>query len=116
MVHQVIALRKRIPDSNTAYLSQNILELARLYQSGNEFTIANIEFANAIPLLENLNMRTLAPIGYANLLERYAKTLRASGNINKSKQIQKTIYDLRVANPNTSGSFRETSYPSGCNK
>lgn len=111
-----ITLRKSIPDTNIAYLSQNILELARLYKSGNEFTKANSEYAKAIPLLESLNIQTRDPIGYVNVLEKYALTLKKSGNITKSIHIKKIINNLWATNPNKQTKFVETSYPSGCNK
>ena len=51
-----IAMRKNIPDSNVAYLSQNILEFARLYIAQQKWKAANAQFERAIPLLERLDI------------------------------------------------------------
>ncbi len=111
-----IALRANIPDSKIAYLTQNYLELARLYKSGKKYRNANAQFERAIPILEDLEIQSKDPIGYANVLEDYVFTLQESGNHNQATKIQSLIEKLRDKYPNRKADFIATQYPVNCKK
>jgi len=109
-----ITLRETIPDSRDAYLSQNLLELARLYKSAGQYNKANTQFEKAVPLLENLNIERSDPIGYAKVLEDYVFTLEKSGSIAKSEEWKNQIKKLKNKYPNKQPYFIAQQYPSNC--
>ena len=109
-----IALRKSIPDTDIAYLSQNHLELARLHKAHNKNSKANEQFEMAIPLLDALNMQENDPISYAYMLKGYSSTLEKAGNIEKAKEIKSLIKKLRENNPNKRAGFVSFPYPTNC--
>ena len=111
---QSIAIRETLPGSSEAYLSQNILELARLYLSAREWDKATIQFKRAIPLVEELGVETMDPIGYANVLEGYLDALVSVGDNAEAAQIRKKIEQLRN-NPSTRmAGFKMRPYPTNC--
>jgi tetratricopeptide (TPR) repeat protein len=111
-----IELRSNLQDSNVAYQTQNILELARLYKSAQLYNKANTQYEKAIPMLESLNIRTSDPIGYADVLKDYVVTLSASGKEIEAKEISELIENLKSNNPNRRAGFTAVQYPTNCNK
>jgi tetratricopeptide (TPR) repeat protein len=109
-----ISLRDNIPNSETAYLSQNILELARLYIAERKFKEASVQFGRAVPMLESSNIEKEDPIGYANALEDYEIALRLSGEIQESIKIKEKITYLRNTYSSRKANFTPTPYPSKC--
>ena len=109
-----ISLRENLPDSNTAYLSQNILEFARLYVAQKKWKEATAQFERAIPLLESLDIEKRDPIGYANVLEDYKSSLQFSGNMKEAEKIKQKIEYLRSAYSSRRASFKTKPYPENC--
>lgn len=109
-----IALRKAIPDSRIAYLSQNYLELARLYFSRQRWSDAIDNFDHAMPLLQSQNVETTDPIGYSRVLEIYRDALVKAGKGNRAKQIESQIRALQAANPGVKARFIAQPYPEQC--
>lgn len=114
MVLKSISVRESLPDFEYAYITQNLLELARLYKSRDEFNKANALFERSIPLLEQLKIRETDPIGYADMLEDYVYTLNGA-NSEKAMEIADTIARLRVNNPGVRRNFVAIQYPYNCN-
>jgi tetratricopeptide (TPR) repeat protein len=111
-----IKLREEIPNTSIAYLTQNILELARLYKAAGKYKKANEQFERAIPLLENLAIEFNDPIGYAATLEDYVVTLKETGNSSEASQIMNLIKNLRDKYPNLKPGFVAKQYPVSCKK
>ena len=109
-----IFLRKSIPDSEIAYLSQNYLELARLYVSWDRWPEAVSKFQSAMPLLKGLNIEARDPIGYANVLEDFKISLSQIGDKDKAKQIKEKINSLRIGHSNRTAAFKPKPYPRKC--
>lgn len=112
-----IVLRETIGDSGGdygAYLSQNILELARLYISVRDWKKAKAQFERAIPLIEKLGVGAKEPQTYANVLDDYLKALESLGNTGEAEQIKNKIEQLRsIRNVGSPGHiFRP--YPTNC--
>lgn len=109
-----ISQRESLLDSNNAYLSQNILEFARLYVAQKKWNEATAQFKRAIPLLEGLNIEKLDPIGYADVLEDYKSSLKSSGNDKDAQEISKKIEYLRNEFSSRQASFKIKPYPESC--
>ncbi|MDH5631008.1 MAG: tetratricopeptide repeat protein [Gammaproteobacteria bacterium] len=109
-----ISARESLPNTKHAYLSQNIMELARLYKANKEYSKANIQFERAILILEELDIRESDPIGYAGVLEDFMFTLRAAGNNKRAKEISNIIAKLKSDNVNKPAYFVAKQYPDNC--
>ena len=109
-----ITLREELQDSNVAYKTQNILELARLYKVLGRNSAANAEFEKAIPLLVSIDIEASDPIGYATVLEDYVFTLKQSGSIEKSDMVEAEIDRLIANNPGMKATYVPNPYPTKC--
>jgi len=109
-----IALREQIPDTQGIWLSQNLLEFSRLYVAQKKYKEATVQFARAVPMLDRLNMQTRDPIGYADVLADYEKSLRAIGNTKQAAQVQDRIKNLRSSCPSCRAGFQIRPYPDKC--
>jgi len=109
-----IKARESLPDKSYAYISQNIMELARLYKANRKYAKANIQFERVIPILEKLGIKESDPVGYAGGLEDYIFILEAVGNVDKAKKIASVVSKLKLDNPNRQAYFVAKQYPSNC--
>jgi tetratricopeptide (TPR) repeat protein len=110
-----IALRKEIPDSPSAYLTQNQLELARLYIGHKQWRQAIEQFDDALPRLEKLNVPSTSPVSFSKVLQDYALALRESGEQTKAQAVASRIQYLtsgKYANLESVQSFKP--YPAAC--
>lgn len=89
-----IALRKQIPDGPSAYITQNQLELARLYIGHKQWRKAIEQFDEALPRLEKLNTPSERPVSFAQVLQDYALALRESGEQPKAEEVASRIQYL----------------------
>ena len=90
-----IALRQQIPDGPNAYITQNQLELARLYIGHRQWQKAIAQFEEALPRLEKLNVPSRSPVSFAQTLQDYALALRESGEQARTKEVTSRIQYLR---------------------
>lgn len=110
---QSIKLRESLPDSDEAYLSQNILELARLYEAAGEDDKAAGQYARAVPLLEDADIERLDPAGYINVLKDYAALLNRIDS-ERYKNIHNKLATLKAKHPNAQSGFVARPYPTEC--
>ncbi|MFT5397097.1 MAG: tetratricopeptide (TPR) repeat protein [Gammaproteobacteria bacterium] len=107
--------RADLPNRSGSSVSQNYLELARLYSSVNDWKNTVVNYGKGLPLLETLDMPSSDPIGYADVLESYLVALQKVGETEKAAEVELTINELRRANPGKSAVFVEKPYPNNCN-
>lgn len=110
-----IALRKQLPDSPSAYITQNQLELARLYIGHKQWRQAIEQFDEALPRLEKLNVPSTRPVSFAKVLQDYALALRESGDQTKAQAVASRIQYLtsgKYADQESIQSFKP--YPATC--
>jgi len=110
-----IALQKEIPDSPSAYITQNQLELARLYIGHMQWRQAIKQFDEALPRLEKLNVPSTRPVSFSLVLQDYTRALREAGEQAKAEAIASRIQYLnsgKNANRERVQSFKP--YPGSC--
>jgi tetratricopeptide (TPR) repeat protein len=106
-----IELRESIPNSPEAYITQNRMELARLYFRHKRFQEANTQFTLAVQGLESLKIERTDPIAYANELDDYARSLRGVGRYGDADAILARAERLRAENPDMKPHFRRDPEP-----
>ncbi len=109
-----IKVRKSLPNLESAYLSQNIFELGRLYMAQGKWVKANEQYSLAFPLLEGFDIETKDPLGYANLLEEYQQILEQTGKSELAAMNSSKIEDLRKSNQDNPAQYISDPYPSNC--
>lgn len=109
-----IALRENITDSSAAYISQNLLELARLYIAQKKFQEAAAQFERAVPILEEMNIEAYDPIAYADTLEDYQSALHVLGRVKDAERIHARIQYLRTNHHKQRARFKVQPYPEKC--
>jgi tetratricopeptide (TPR) repeat protein len=109
-----IETRESLADNQHAYITQNKLELARLYKASRKYALSNEQFQQAIERLENLGIRSKDPIGYALVLEDYKFTLIQVGNLTKYTEVTALIEELKSLNPGIEPKFVAKQYSESC--
>ena len=109
-----IEARKSLTNLETAYLSQNIFELGRLYIAQEKWENANAQFLQALPMLESMDMESIDPLGYANLLEEYQQILQRTGNDKLVSTNLEKIEQLRKNNQAGRAQYVSDPYPANC--
>ena len=82
-----IEARRKLPNLNEAYLTQNLLEYGRFLRSQSRRSEAVAMFDQAMPMLQKLNIELRDPKGYALVLKEYEKLLQSAGRENEAKSI-----------------------------
>lgn len=111
---QSITARDALADTNEAYITQNLLELARLYIAQERYVEANVLLDRAVPLLYHLRLDRSDPIELANQLDEYEKPLRKTGRIVEADAIANKSKELRQNNPGKVALFRPDQIPQNC--
>jgi len=109
-----INLRKSLPNLETAYLSQNILELGRLYIAQKKWEKAKEQYLEGLPMLVGLNTEAIDPLGYANLLEEYQQILEKTGDNELANTNLTKIKELRKNNQDKQAQYVSAPYPANC--
>lgn len=111
---QSIAARDALADSDEAYITQNLLELSRLYIAQERYTEANVFLDRAVPILYRLRLERSDPIGLANQLDEYEKSLREAGRKADADVISNKSKQLRQNNLGKFALFRPDQIPKSC--
>jgi tetratricopeptide (TPR) repeat protein len=111
---QSITARDALADTNKAYITQNLSELARLYIAQERYAEANALLDRAVPLLYRLKLDRSDPIELANQLDEYEKSLRKTGRTVEADAIASKSKDLRQNNPGKIALFRPDQVPKNC--
>ncbi|WGO99474.1 tetratricopeptide repeat protein [Saccharophagus degradans] len=106
--------RENLPDNQYAYITQNKLELARLYKAFGEFTLANELFEESIKRLDKIDILNEDPIGYVLVLEDYKSSLEGVGNSTKAALVNKTIESIYSSYPGVEPKFVAKQYSEQC--
>lgn len=109
-----IAARDALADSNEAYITQNLSELARLYIAQGRYVEANTLLDRAVPLLYRLRTDRSDPIAFANQLDEYEKSLREAGRTVEADVMAGKSKELRQNNPGKIALFRPDPIPQSC--
>jgi len=110
-----ISLRESIPDDpRRAFLTQNLIEYARFLISRDRPKEAIPYFERAVPMLEDMNIEQMDPIGYANLLDDLVAVQVAVGLIEESKRHALRAAELQQRYPGREPGFRPVPYPVSC--
>jgi len=109
-----IKVRKSLPNIESAYLSQNIFELGRLYIAQRKWEKASDQFSQGFPLLAGLDIETRDPLGYANLLDEYQQILEHTGESTLAADNSSKIEELRKNNLDSQPQYVSDPYPSNC--
>jgi len=113
---KAIQLQEQLPDNPniSTWLTQDYLELARLYYDNEFYSQSTVYFEKAIPLVEKLEIEQEDPIGYANVLEDYGVALNKLNRISEHKVITNKIDTLRSQNTGRKAGFEITRFNQGC--
>lgn len=109
-----IEARKSLHDSSSGSISQNYLELARVYVSMGDFSNAVTYYKLGIEKLEAQDFQSDDPIGYANLLEVYQGALNLSGASREANEVELKIEQLRKSHLDEKPKYVEQPYPTEC--
>ena len=109
-----INLRKSLPNLKTAYLSQNIFELGRLYIAQEKWEKANEQYLEGLPMVVALNIEAIDPLGYANLLKEYQQILEKTGQNKLASRNFTKIKELRRNNQSKQAQYVSDPYPANC--
>ena len=99
--------------ANSPMLSSRYFELARLYADQHKYTLAIPYFERAIALLNDAAIAH-DPIGYARVLEDYARALQAESEKRKYHEIRARIEQLKRDNPEKQARFVARHYHTEC--
>lgn len=106
-----LRMRANAEASSTGYITQNRLELARLYIAQRKWTMANSQFNQAVPELERVGILSSDPIAYANTLRIYEASLSKSGDTSKASSIRSKIDKIQKDNPGRTAIYYNKPYP-----
>ncbi|MCB5183816.1 tetratricopeptide repeat protein [Methylobacillus gramineus] len=109
-----IQAREALADSNLAYLSQNLSELARLYMAQLRYADAITLFYKATPMLYRLKEDNNDPIALANQLDAYEEALRKTGRTAEADTIANKAKELRQNNRGKVALFKAEAIPQSC--
>ena len=101
--------------ANSNMLSARYFELARLYADQQKYALAIPYFERAIALL-NEAARAQDPVGYALVLEDYARALQAEGEEQKHLEIVTRIEQLKQQNSAKQARFVARHYHTECTR
>lgn len=96
------------------YLS--LYELGLLNEKQGNASQAAKYFAELIPLMEKENLRAKYPLGVADVYDRYAAALVATGHATEAQARRAEAQAIRSANPNAMSFGSITPYGSACAK
>ncbi|MFL9608659.1 tetratricopeptide repeat protein [Methylobacillus sp. Pita2] len=109
-----IKARESVPDSNMAYMTQNLSELARLHMAQQRYSDAIPLFERATPMLYKLNIEQSDPIALADQFDAYEESLRKIGRIVEADEIAAKSLELRIKNPGKFAHFRPDQISKNC--
>lgn len=109
---QSIDARRKLPDLNVAFLTQNLLEFGRFLRSQSRGTEAVVLFDEAIPILREQNFEARDPRGYALVLKEYEEMLCKVGRISEAKTMSEEALRLESEFQEVEPKFTPEGYPS----
>lgn len=109
-----IQARETLADSDLAYMSQNLSELARLHMAQQRYSDAIALFERATPMLYRLKADKRDPIELANQFDAYEEALRKTGRTAEADAIANKAKELRQENPGRVTLFRPEPIPQNC--
>lgn len=109
-----IEVRQNIEDAPGGYISQNYLELARLYFANADWANSVANFSIGVELLVNLEMIKEDPLGFANVLETYQQALEHNGDTAESEKLRSRISTIREEHQGEEEKYRNKPYPTDC--
>jgi len=108
---RAMTLDEKADGRENPFATSRLLELARLYQAWGKYEQSVEEYEAAMPFLKQINIGHDDPIGYAMVLEDYAKVLKHVGSETKASSAQSFATGLRAANPGMKPKVKLREYP-----
>ncbi len=109
-----IQARETLTDSNLAYMTQNLSELARLYMAQQRYTDAITLYERANPMLYRLKVDKTDPIALANQFDAYEEALRKTDRNAEADAMAEKSKELKQDNPGKFALFRPEPIPQAC--
>jgi tetratricopeptide (TPR) repeat protein len=114
LLREALRLEQALRYPDQGMVAKRLSELARLsYDSGRVEDSVNY-YERAIPILEQLGIARIDPIGYAMFLDDYALAMEAAGNA--ADRVREKAAFLRDLNPGKQAEFAPVHYRSVCNE
>lgn len=107
---------RALPQPGKANITKRLSELARLTFDMGLFRDSVDYYEQAIPMLEQFGVDSSDPVGFANYLTDFSKSLDSSGNISRSAQVRVRAETLIAANIGKPAQFTPIYYHDVCAK
>jgi tetratricopeptide (TPR) repeat protein len=113
LLRNALQLEETLQYPDRGMITKRLSELARLAYDTGRVSESVSYYERAIPILEELEIARIDPIGYAILLEDYALSLEAAGASSADVRAEAAL--LREMNPDKAPGFVPVYYRSVCN-
>jgi len=104
----------KLDEESSGPIHYPLIELARLNLDQGKFAQAVPYFERAIPVVDKLNAEALDPIGFADLLDEYAKALNATGRASDASTLSARANGLRSKHQGATSRTDRTPYGKFC--
>jgi len=112
--HQYLKEAYEINVQNSGHTYMDLVELARLQYDQHYYDQANTYFVQAIAAIEEKNMTSRDPLGFAEVLDEYSNSLIMVKQLSEADAMQKKAAEIRNANPQGKSKIERTPYGRYC--
>ena len=107
---EALQLEEQESGADSGLTSMRLFELARLSAARNRFDEAHQYYSRAIPVVRELDIESVDPIGFANVLSDFAKVLESLEQESAAEDAARESEQLRAAHPGRQAGFTPRSY------
>ena len=107
---EALALEEKASGPKSPVITMRLFELARFYYDHGQYEKAEPYFARAIPMVKLYGIEQSDPIGFSNIIQEHAITLRHLNKNGESEAASSEAEALRRNNPNKKAGFVPVRY------
>lgn len=107
-------IEEKVSGPESGVISKRLIESARLHFDRGEFDKSIPFFARGMPMLANLGVAKIDPIGLANTYDDYASALTHTGKNAEADAAKQEADRLREANPGRAARYVPARYGQSC--
>jgi hypothetical protein len=113
-LRESLTLEQALPKPDRGNITKRWSELARLYQDEGRDQDAVVLYALAVPELEKFDLPQKDPVGFADYLDDYARSLNKTGQASAANAMLARAAELRAKNPGRPAQFRPLYFHDVC--
>ena len=107
---EALQLEEQESGADSGLTSMRLFELARLSAARNRFDEAHQYYSRAIPVVRELDIESVDPIGFANVLSDFAKVLESLDQESAAEDAARESEQLIAAHPGRQAEFTPRPY------